>query len=212
MKIKRKLILLAMLFTGSLLFAQNLDFEKVCDGLASHPIMTGDFSQVKTAKTAKGTRELKSSGKFIICMDGIVWKNLKPLVSTTVIGKNSITKIAGDGTATVSDTSKNPVFENVAVTVLSIFSNDYTKLNEAFTVAFIDKGEGSWASVLTPKDSTIASVMGELLMEGKCEKDFTSLTSLKLTDPSGNSITYTFANQNYPKELTADEKAFFVSK
>ena len=36
--------------------------------------------------------------------------------------------------------------------------------------------------------------------------------TIVMTEASGDTITYTFSNQKYPKELSADEKAVFATK
>ena len=41
-------------------------------------------------------------------------------------------------------------------------------------------------------------------------KPETSMTRLIMSEASGNTITYEFLNQKYPKELSTDEKQNFV--
>ena len=36
--------------------------------------------------------------------------------------------------------------------------------------------------------------------------------TIVMTEAGGDTVTYTFSNQKYPKELSADEKAVFAAK
>lgn len=186
----------------------SADLKSVCDGLSKTPITKGDFTQIKTIN-AKG-RTLKSSGKFIISLEGIMWKTLKPFPSNLIVTENAMIQIAADGKKNVMSASDNQIFQNISKTLRSVFAGDSKELENNFKVAFENKENGLWSVVLTPKDSTIAAVMRTLELSGSSTNTQVTLLSLELQETSNNKIRYEFSNQIYPKELKTDEKAFFV--
>ena len=195
----------------STLFICNVfsaDLKSVCDGLSKTPITKGDFTQIKTIN-AKG-RTLKSSGNFIISLEGIMWKTLKPFPSNLIVTENAMIQIAADGKKNVMSASDNQIFQNISKTLRSVFAGDSKELENNFKVAFENKENGLWSVVLTPKDSTIAAVMQTLELSGSSTNTQVTLLSLELQETSNNKIRYEFSNQIYPKELTTDEKAIFV--
>ena len=195
----------------STLFICNVfsaDLKSVCDGLSKTPITKGDFTQIKTIN-AKG-RTLKPSGNFIISLEGIMWKTLKPFPSNLIVTENAMIQIAADGKKNVMSASDNQIFQNISKTLRSVFAGDSKELENNFKVAFENKENGLWSVVLTPKDSTIAAVMQTLELSGSSTNTQVTLLSLELQETSNNKIRYEFSNQIYPKELTTDEKAFFV--
>lgn len=195
----------------STLFICNVfsaDLKSVCDGLSKTPITKGDFTQIKTIN-AKG-RTLKSSGNFIISLEGIMWKTLKPFPSNLIVTENAMIQIAADGKKNVMSASDNQIFQNISKTLRSVFAGDSKELENNFKVAFENKENSLWSVVLTPKDSTIAAVMQTLELSGSSTNTQVTLLSLELQETSNNKIRYEFSNQIYPKELTTDEKAFFV--
>ncbi len=195
----------------STLFICNVfsaDLKSVCDGLSKTPITKGDFTQIKTIN-AKG-RTLKSSGNFIISLEGIIWKTLKPFPSNLIVTENAMIQIAADGKKNVMSASDNQIFQNIAQTLSSVFAGNSAILEKNFDVDFKEVEAGKWIVVLTPKDTTIGSIMKTLTLEGSISSANVILSSLELAEASNNKIRYEFSNQIYPKELTTDEKAFFV--
>lgn len=203
-----KKILSLLILTLFICNVFSADLKSVCDGLSKTPITKGDFTQIKTIN-AKG-RTLKSSGKFIISLEGIMWKTLKPFPSNLIVTENAMIQIAADGKKNVMSASDNQIFQNISKTLRSVFAGDSKELENNFKVAFENKENGLWSVVLTPKDSTIAAVMQTLELSGSSTNTQVTLLSLELQETSNNKIRYEFSNQIYPKELTTDEKAFFV--
>lgn len=186
-----------------------VSLETVCAGLAAHPHTTGNFTQVKKLK-ANG-RSIKSSGNFIFGLDGIMWNTVKPFPSTLAVGETRIIQTAADGSRTIIEAEGNPVFGSIAGTLTAVFSNDLTNLKENFTTDFSEKEGGAWTLVLTPKDQTITAVLNTLTLEGSSGAEY-SMDVIILEEASGNTITYSFFDQKYPKELTDAEKAFFEAE
>ena len=130
-------------------------------------------------------------------------------------------QISANGTKSVMNGNDNQIFSNISETLRSVFSGNVTKLEKNFLCDFkITNIENSnsdyiWSVILTPKDSTIASVIKTLELYGQynSSKDKNSiLDSLKMTEASNNTITYEFSNQQYPKELSSDDKQIFFSE
>jgi outer membrane lipoprotein-sorting protein len=202
--------LLFSAFTG--LFAQTASLEEVCKKLSSNQNTMGDFTQIKTLQT--NGRKLTSTGKFIFCPLGILWQTEKPFPTSLILTKDSMTQIAANGKKSVMSGKDNQIFANISGTLSSVFSGNAEELKKNFNCKFEEGADGGWKVYLTPKDSTIASVMKSLVLAGTFEEGSAAgalLTSLEMTEMSENTILYEFANQKYPKELSADEKQNFVT-
>ena len=197
------------IFLSVSVFAQSVTFDSVCKNLSAHPNTTGDFTQVR--KITKAKRTLSSSGTFIFSLDGIMWKTLKPFPSSLVINKTSVVQTAPDGKQTVIDASNNQIFTSISTTLTSVFSGKIDSLEEIFSVNFFAEGN-TWKALLTPKDESISAVLKTLELNGTQSKDEAAFSSIILTDAGGDTTTYTFTNQKYPKELSANEKAIFTTK
>ena len=206
-------ILVLFIFT-SFAFAQSVELKKLCSKLAEHPITKGDFVQIKTINSAKGKRQLKSNGTFIFSLNGIMWKSEKPFPSTMVIGPDYLIQIDGAGNKTITDVSNNQAFANVASTIISVFSNDYELLTNSFETQLITENTENYLIRLNPKDTTIASVIGQIDLSLQTNQSLSEVTlsSILMTEVSGNTTSYTFTNQSYPRELSQDEKDIFLFK
>ena len=208
--IKKGMLSLFLLFTVSFLFAENpedFSLEQVCEKLSAHKNTTGDFIQTKILQT--NGRKLKSTGKYIICPEGILWKTEKPVSSSLILTKEMMIQISANGNKSVMSGKDNQTFLNISETLSSVFSGDVAALKNNFNCSFSKEQNGEWTVELSPKDSTIASVMKMLVLSGISQNE-TEMTSLIMTEASGNTITYEFTNQKYPKELSADEKQNFI--
>lgn len=205
---------LLAIFTGFLISGSlyAISIDEVCNQLAAHPVTKGDFVQLKTITTAKGSRELKSNGTFIFGVDGIMWNTVKPFPSKMVVTKTRIIQTDAKGNENIIEGKDNPTFASVASTISAVFSNDLSLLKQNFDVSFKDSGNGTWEMKLIPKDSTITSVMQSLVVGGNYSSGSSSLDSIVMYETSDNKITYNFTNQTYPKELTTDEKALFGAR
>lgn len=206
---KKILSYVMLLLFASSLFAQadSLTLEAVCSSLAVHSNTTGDFIQIKTLQT--NGRKLKSTGKYIICQEGILWCTEKPVPSSLILTKAAMIQISANGNKSVMNGADNQIFENISETLSSVFSGNAAALRKNFNCKFTAHNGGEWTLTLIPKDSTIASVMKNLELSGVTEPE-TAMTKLVMAEASGNSISYEFINQKYPKELSADEKQNFI--
>jgi len=211
-KIKRTVFSFLMIcLLAFSLSAEGLTLEGVCKSLASHPNTTGSFTQTKTLQT--NGRKLTSTGKFIFCPLGILWQTEKPFPSSLILTEDAMIQIAANGKKSVMSGKDNQIFANISGTLSSVFSGNAEELKKNFNCKFEEGADGGWKVYLTPKDSTIAAVMKSLVLAGTFEEGSAAgavLTTLEMTEMSDNTILYEFANQKYPKELSADEKENFV--
>lgn len=212
-KIKRTVFSFLMIcLLAFSLSAEGLTLEGVCKSLASHPNTTGSFTQTKTLQT--NGRKLTSTGKFIFCPLGILWQTEKPFPSSLILTEDAMIQIAANGKKSVMSGKDNQIFANISGTLSSVFSGNAEELKKNFTCKFEGDSKGAWKLYLTPKDSTIAAVMKSLVLAGTFEEGSAAgalLTTLEMKEMSDNTILYEFANQKYPKELSADEKQNFVT-
>ncbi len=205
-----KKIILAVISVFFLSVSVNAEtFDSVCKNLAKHPNMTGNFSQVKTISAVN--RSMKSSGTFIFSLDGIMWKTEKPFPSTMVVGMTSVKQTLANGKETVIDASSNQIFTSISTTLSAMFSGNAAVLQNNFDVDFSCSGS-DWTAVLSPKDSMVKKILTSLKIGGKTTENSSDLNSIVMAEATGDTITYSFTNQKYPKELTTDEKSYFSSK
>ena len=129
-----------------------------------------------------------------------------------ILTKTAMVQIGANGSKSVMSGKDNQIFANISETLSSVFSGNAAELKKLFTYDFTEDKNGLWSLSLTPKDSTIASVMKTLVLSGQCNvKEGTAvLDSLEMAETSGNSILYEFSNQKYPEVLSDAEKANFI--
>lgn len=205
-----KKIILAVLSAFFLIVSVNAEtFDSVCRNLAKHPNMTGNFLQTKTISAVN--RSMKSSGTFIFSLDGIMWKTEKPFPSSMVVGMTSVKQTLANGKETVIDASSNQIFTSISTTLSAMFSGNAEVLQNNFDVDFSFSGS-DWKAVLSPKDNVVKKILTSLSISGKAAENSADLDSIVMSEATGDTITYNFTNQKYPKELTPDEKAYFSSK
>ena len=198
-----------ILFLTFLTFAQNISMESICAELSKNKITKGNFIQEKTiTKTGK---VLKSSGNFIFSESGILWATEKPFPSTMILGKDFMIQVSADRTTRIMNAGGNGVFKNISSTLLAVFSNNVPALNDKFNIEFNTQKE-NWTVILKPKDSTVASFMNSIVLNGNSTSAKTEIISVELTEAKGNKVLYKFINQTHPEELTEDEKTFFDVK
>lgn len=203
----KKLGVLFMAFViSSLCFAQtasqNPEFDKVCQNIAAHKITKGNFSQIKMIK--KISREIRSSGTFIVSVDdGVLWNTQKPFKSSMAITKSGIVQTAANGKKSVVSSGSNATFEQVSSLMTSLFNGDSSALNKNFEIEFIGSAK-SWNVNLTPRDSSIRSVISVIEMAGSA-----SIDTMILHEQTGDFTKYEFSNQTFPSALTEEEKSGF---
>ncbi|MBR1403694.1 MAG: outer membrane lipoprotein carrier protein LolA [Treponema sp.] len=191
---------------AALCFAQqntkNAAFNDVCVSISAHKVTKGSFTQTKLIK--KISREIKSSGTFIVSVDdGVLWNTQKPFASSMAITKNGIVQTAANGKKSVVSAGSNATFEQVSSLMTSLFNGDAGELEKNFEIEFIGS-TANWNVNLVPRDASIKSFIAQIEMAGRATID-----SMTLHEPSGDFTKYEFTNQSFTDSLTESEKAGF---
>jgi hypothetical protein len=187
---------------------QTMDtFITSCSRLAEHLVVRGNFEQEKTL--SRLDRTLKSSGNFIIAVGlGMVWDTVKPFPSTLTLGKDYIIQSRSGGQKTVLNAQGNETFLRMAEIISAIFSGNSRGLMDNFNVYYSGGAGGinaPWELGLIPQDTTIGAFAEKIIMKGS-----TTIRSIQIYERNGDSVQYVLTNHNYPAELNANEKTFFV--
>ena len=142
---------------------QEATLDSVCRSLTEHPVTAGTF--VMQRRIASLPRDLRSSGSFVICSEGIAWNTSSPIRTLLAVTGDKIIQRLPDGSTNVMDGTGNQTFKSIAATLSALFSGDRAALEENFQVSFSSAGS-SWTMTLLPKDRSVASVMTTIIMEG----------------------------------------------
>lgn len=191
-------LMLILVLTLLPLSAQSGSLDSVCAGLTAHEVTTGSFVQMRSAPGLK--RPLKSSGSFVICKDGIAWKSQLPFQSLLTIGGGKIIQSGPDG-------KKNVLEAPMTQPLAALFMGDRDALEKNFSISFSSQGK-DWKMQLTPKDSSIASAIKSVSLEGT-EEEETFINLATIEETSGAQIQYFLSGQIHKDDLSNDEKACF---
>lgn len=142
---------------------QEATLDSVCRSLTEHPVTAGTF--VMQRRIASLPRDLRSSGSFVICSEGIAWNTIRPVRTLLAVTGNKIIQRLPDGSTNVMDGAGNQTFKSIAATLSALFSGDRAALEDNFQVSFSSAGS-SWTMTLLPKDRSVASMMTTIIMEG----------------------------------------------
>ena len=197
--------LLASFFflTGSI-FAQSLSLDDICKVLSAHKVTEGNFVQKKYSP--KDGRNMVSSGTFVFSTEGIILNTLRPISSKTGITPKAIINETSNGQRRIMDNSENATFSSISNMVVAILNGDKTELENNF-VCDISGTAQSWKVILTPKDSTIASTISSIELNGNSS----TITSLVM-NASGNTTTTTLSNHSFKNGLSDENKKFLFAQ
>ncbi|MBQ3687077.1 MAG: outer membrane lipoprotein carrier protein LolA [Treponema sp.] len=163
------LLVLTLFFSSAAAGAQravpgaDVTLDSVCRSLTEHPVTAGTF--VMQRHIASLPRDLRSSGSFVICGEGIAWNTIRPVRTLLAVTGDKIIQRLPDGSTNVMDGTGNQTFRSIAATLSALFSGDRAALEDNFQVSFSPAGS-SWTMTLLPKDRSVASVMTTIIMEG----------------------------------------------
>lgn len=207
---KKSFVAFVFACLGFFAFSLEVDLDSVCESLSSNPIMKGDFVQEKTIFALN--RTLKSSGVFIFCDEGIVWKTEKPFPSVMAVSLDKVIQTRADGTKTFMDASQNQIFLSISKSLSAMFSGDKKTLLENFNVDFKNPDElgpeNQWMIFLSPKDESVRAFLKSIQVSGKMNQ----IDEVLIEESSKDTIKYIFSNQTFPERLTQDEKNYFAFK
>ena len=101
------------------------------------------------------------------------------------------------------------MFQSIAATISSLFKGNKAELERHFVVQLADGGS-TWTMSLTPRDSTISSVLTAIEIGGALSGRDCSFDTMTITEQGGSVIVYTFTDKVYKETLSNDEKAYFT--
>jgi hypothetical protein len=135
--------------------------EKLNDFIFKNPHkISGNFKQKRFLADLK--IEIQSSGKFSIDTEkGILWRNLSPFQSTTIISGATICTLAGESASIKS----SPVLKEFLDVINAIFSQDFDTISKHFHIYF-EPGTDNYTVGLRAKSSVMAKSISELTATG----------------------------------------------
>jgi len=92
----------------------------------------------------------------------------------------------------------------MAEVISAIFSGNSQGLMDNFNVYYSGSAE-AWEFGLSPKNNAVGSFAEKIIMKGD-----TAIRSILIYEQNGDTVKYYLSNHNYPAELNANEKSFFV--
>lgn len=163
--------------------------------------MIADYTQQRSI--TRLNRTLTSSGRVYIWPGyGMVWQTEKPYASLMLVGRTSMKQKVGSGRVSSMDVSGNQIYLAIAEALESIFSGNMSTVLDSFEAYYISSGS-EWVIGLIPQEEIMKGFMSRIEIYGGEE-----LESLTLTESSGETIRYEFANIE-KRGLSADEEELF---
>jgi outer membrane lipoprotein-sorting protein len=177
-------------------------FTAVCEAMAEHRLMRGNFVQTKTLKRLN--LSLVSQGIFVVdAGQGIIWDTRSPYSSVMAVGRDFVVQSSA-GRTTRLDTADNAAFVRISETMSAIFTGDIQKLTGNFKLFFTEEGK-AWTLGLLPNDAAIRSFARAIVINGD-----SALRTVILYEQNGDTVTYELSDHSYPSVLSSNEKAYFA--
>ena len=138
------------------------DIDKIQSQLLIYENVCGKFLQKKNLVGI--SKPLSSNGNFCINKnEGILWETLKPFANTLKISKNQIVQFRAG--KELNKVSQEPMLEFVNSLIFSIFSGDFSKLEENFIIK-VNANNNFWEAHLQAKTELIGKILKEVKISG----------------------------------------------
>jgi hypothetical protein len=170
----RRLIPILVLFFASPAWAtgpnapgQANTLDRIVEQIDRHAVVRTEFTQSKQMAALK--RPLISSGRLVFSRrHGVLWQIERPYRMSYVLGAESITEIAADGTRRTRDISEVPGLAQVGRVFRALIAADIAVLSGDFDVGVQeDSGDGKmWAIELKPRQQQLARFLHRLRLTG----------------------------------------------
>jgi archaellum component FlaG (FlaF/FlaG flagellin family) len=122
--------------------------------------ISGSFTQKRFLAELK--TELNSSGKFSISKEtGLLWQNLSPFQSATIISGSAICTL----TDTSSSLKTSPALKEFLDVIRAVFNQDYNLISKHFFI-FYESGADTYTIGLRAKNPIMAKNVSELVATG----------------------------------------------
>jgi outer membrane lipoprotein-sorting protein len=207
---KQEFSFFLLIFT-SFLFAQEVfdspvstetrdDVNQIFSNLASHDLMRADYKQVKSI--AALNRDITGSGRFIFHGErGMAWIVERPFPMELVVNDREIIQRSRSGQTQTLSFEDNPSFYGFSRTVQAIFRGNYEEVDGEYDIFFTIE-EGLWQLALVPKDASIKALISSFLLKGRNDLD-----EFIINESTGDRISYSFINIQYPPQFTDEENS-----
>ncbi|OAT33565.1 putative transmembrane protein [Buttiauxella brennerae ATCC 51605] len=198
-----KIILIALLFISCTASAITLD--DVRSTFASQSVVRAKFQQER--QISGMAQPLHSSGEVLIAKNkGLWWQQQHPFPMTLVLDDRHMAQIMGSQAPQVITADSNPQMFQFNHLLRALFEADRKVLDENFTSAFTDQGNGKWQLVLTPVTTPLDKLFSTITLQGD-----KYLNRIALNDLQGDFTEITFSDHRpEPRKLTHEEQQRFA--
>ena len=226
---KHPFICLALAF--SLLFAVSPANAKDVNGLFSKPIelkkapesfqrlsnqfrkqknVKANFKQIKKIKVLR--RPLVSKGNILFVKDmGLIWRIAHPFKSMMIINSSGIYQQRKKELIPMLSVKQNPMARGFMESFLSLFSGDFSKLEEYYRIYYQQDDQGKWKIGFIPKREPHNKIIEKMILQGDSQAFF---KTFYLWEKNGDQTEMNFTQIMDSKiELTSEElKTFEASR
>jgi len=198
-----KIILMALLCISFMANAITLD--DVQRSFASQPVVRAKFQQDR--QISGMAQPLHSSGEVLIAKSkGLWWQQQHPFPMTLVLDDSHMVQIMGSQAPQIITADSNPQMFQFNHLLRALFQADRKVLDENFSSAFTDQGNGKWQLVLTPTTTPLDKLFSTITLEGD-----KYLNRIALNDLQGDFTEITFSDHRLnPRKLTHEEQQRFA--
>ncbi|GMO37453.1 MAG: hypothetical protein Ta2F_13660 [Termitinemataceae bacterium] len=177
-------------------------FDEICALLSVNSVVKGNFNETKTLLHRD---KIESSGKFTISVqDGMIWQTITPRPSIIAVGKEYIVRTTSHRKIRVTG-NEAAMFLRISEMLKAVFSGDSAYIKKTFDIYFAETDE-NWIIALTPKSSTFKKLINKIAIQGK-----TTINKVLIEETTNDTDNYDLSNYSYAKELTAQEKNYFIT-
>lgn len=140
------------------------DIKALREQLAAHPLVAGDFSQLRTINGIP--KPLSSNGRFMFWLGaGIYWETQEPFFSASTFTANDLIQWNSDFTPLQNTSQQGVVQKYMNEVIMAIFQADDQALQRYFDIIW--KGNRSaWALELTPSTSAVRKAIDTITLQG----------------------------------------------
>jgi hypothetical protein len=169
--------------------------------LTSNQMLRGHFVQER--QMAGFAKPLKSEGSFaLLPARGLIWRNEKPFINTTVISSGGIVQLAGSQETMRLNATRIPGLAQLYLVLSAALSGETAPLKKSFTVERREIPNG-WEVSLKPLNPTLQAQIKMLVLKGG-----RYVESVEIDRAGGDSDHITFSDHSVTKpDLTTEESA-----
>ncbi|OAT18146.1 putative transmembrane protein [Buttiauxella gaviniae ATCC 51604] len=185
--------------------ANAITLDDVQRSFASQPVVRAKFQQDR--QISGMAQPLHSSGEVLIAKSkGLWWQQQHPFPMTLVLDDSHMVQVMGSQAPQIITADSNPQMFQFNHLLRALFQADRKVLDENFSSAFTDQGNGKWQLVLTPTTTPLDKLFSTITLEGD-----KYLNRIALNDLQGDFTEITFSDHRLnPRKLTHEEQQRFA--